>query len=264
MKGITEYFISAKISIWRTLNRTMGEISNDFLIRFIIIIAVASVATAFPSPGVLQPTGIFTRDPNPRRQLQPTGILTPDPNVRRQLQPTGIFALDPNHNTASGTTIYPAGPDANGRIIPPGFATLNRSPAPGTAILAAGRSKRDVLFHTTYPAGRTIPDGIYPAGGTTFRRPLQPTGIFTTGATTFSPTIPNGIYPAGGTTYSRPLQPTGIFTTGGASSSRPLQPTGVFTTGTSFSRPLQPTGIFTTGGSTYSRPLRPTGIYTVG
>merc|ERR1712038_84642 len=161
--------------------------------------------------------------------------------------PTGIFALDPNHNRASGTTIYPAGPDANGRIIPPGFGTLNRSPAPGTAILAAGRSKRDVLFHTTYPAGRTIPDGIYPAGGTTFSRPFQPTGIFTTGGTTFSPTIPNGIYPAGGTTYSRPLQPTGVFTTG-----------------TSFSRPLQPTGIFTTGGSTYSRPLRPTGIYTVG
>ena len=249
----------------------MREKSKDFLIGLLGIIAIGSVAKAYPASGF----------------SQPTGIISTDPNIRRQLQPAGIFALDPNQNPAAGITIYPAGPDANGQIIPPGAATLNRNPAPGSAILSAGVAVPGPQFFTpanpTAPYRRTNPDGIYPTGRTTFSLPLLHTGvittsdIFTKGGTTFSPTwmftfsnpfnktsrvIPDGIYPAGGPTLGRPLQPTGIFTTGGGTTFRPTVPYGIYSAGgTTFSRPLQPTGIFTTGGTTFSRPIRPTGIF---
>ena len=75
------------------------------ILSLIAIIAGAQVSNAY---GVgPRPTGIFTADPNHRRQPQPTGILTTNPSHRSKIlqptgiiaaDPTGVFALDPSSN----------------------------------------------------------------------------------------------------------------------------------------------------------------------
>ena len=109
----------------------------------------------------------------------------------KQPLPTDTLTVDTDGTSKFGPAIGTGRPLDPTGTYKQGIAALDSNSHPEPI-----RARRDAEPDPTFFTARSIPDGIYPAGGVYpvygsrgVARPLRPTGIFTTGS------VPDGIYP---------------------------------------------------------------------